>query len=350
MKNCKLVSIDLAKNVFQVCLFDHASNKVISNRKVTRSKFLDYLRRLPLEATLAMESCASSHHWARELVKMGFQKVILVPAQHVKPFVGKQKNDANDARAIGEAALRPNLHSVPIKSIEQQDLKVLRNSRLRIVRERTRLVNHLRGHCAEYGVVLPTSINVFRRRIPEVIECGDNQLSCIMREHLQEGYEELISLDQRIAELDKRICQLCKSRDDYKRLMAIPGIGPQNASAMISEIGDGSQFESGRQYAAYCGLVPRQHSSGGRVINGGITKTGNRELRTLLVHSARSQIRYITNRDDPLSRWVQALIARRGKNKATVALANKMARVCWAVLRYGQAYQLDLMSSKAQPA
>lgn len=343
MNHLKLIGIDLAKTNFQVCLVDK-NNKVIKNSKVSRSKFLDRIRQLPRDALIAMEACSSAHHWAREFQKMGF-KVVLIPAQHVKPFVGKQKNDANDARAITEAACRPNLHPVPVKTIEQQDIKIIRSSRSRLVKERTRLDNHLRGHCAEYGVVMPKGIHAFRRRVAKVLECADNGLSTIMRTQLAEGYRELIELDRRISELEKQQHELCKPIEDYQRLQQIPGIGPINAAAAISEIGDGRQFNKGRGYAAYLGLVPRQYSSGSTTLLGGITKNGNRELRTLLVHSARTLVRYVDKRDDGLSRWVKGIIARRGKNKAIVALANKLARICWAVLRYKQSYNAALVSA-----
>ena len=343
MKHLKLIGIDLAKNAFQVCLVDK-DNQVIKNSKVSRSKFLDQIRQLPRDAAIAMEACSSAHHWARQFQKMGF-KVVLIPAQHVKPFVGKQKNDANDARAITEAACRPNLHPVPVKTIEQQDIKIVRSSRDRLVRQRTRLVNHLRGHCAEYGVVMPQGIHAFRRGVAEVLECAENGLSAVMRTLLAEGYSELIELNSRIDELEKQQHQLCKPIEDYQRLQQVPGIGPINAAAVISEIGDGSQFNKGRGYAAYLGLVPRQHSSGNTTILAGITKNGNRQLRTLLVHSARTLVRYVDKRDDGLSRWVKALIARRGKNKAIVALANKLARICWAVLRYKKPYNATLVSA-----
>jgi len=339
MTQCKRISIDLAKNVFQICLFD-ADNKVIKNVKVRRAKLLDMMRQLPSDAVVVMEACATSHYWARQFQKLGFSDVVLVPAQHVTPFVGTQKNDANDARAIGEASLRPNLHPVPIKSLEQQDIKFLRSHRALLVKQRNQLVNHLRGHCSEYGVVIATGINSLRRHLPEVIESADNELTSILREHLAQGYEELVRLDEKISSLEKQLHQLCKARKDYNRLQKIMGIGPLNAAAIISEIGDGSQFKCGREYAAYCGLVPRQHSSGGKQISTGITKAGNKELRTLLVHSARTLVRYMVNRDDPLSRWVNGIIARRGKNKAIVALANKLARICWAVLRYEQPFCL----------
>jgi len=202
--------------------------------------------------------------------------------------------------------------------------------------------NHLRGHCAEYGVIIPKGINTFRKSLPEVIECGDNELTVIMRAQLAHGYDELRRMDEKIAALDKQVVQLGRQREDYKRLVEIPGIGPINATAVLSEIGDGSQFASGRDYAAYCGLVPRQFSSGDRTMSGGITKAGNRQLRTLLVHSARTLVRYMVHRDDQLSRWVQGIIARRGKNKAIVALANKLARVCWAILRHERPYHAAL--------
>ena len=185
---------------------------------------------------------------------------------------------------------------------------MLRGSRDRLAKIRTALVNHLRGHCGEYGVVIPKGIGQFRKRVAGVIECADNGLSLTMREQLALGYEELVELDEKIASLEKRQKQLCQTNEDYERLLEIPGIGPMNAAAIISEIGDGSQFRKGREYAAFCGLVPRQHSSGDKVIMVGITKNGNRQLRTLLVHSARTLVRHMEKKNDALRLWVKGII------------------------------------------
>ena len=345
MNDIKLASVDLAKNKFQMCLID-MNNRVVKNLKITRAKLLDRIRQLPQGTTIAMEACSSSHYWAREFQQMGF-KALLIPAQHVKPFVGKQKNDANDARAIAEAASRPSLSPVPVKTIEQQDIKMIRSSRDRLVRARTALVNHLRGHCAERGVIMPQGIGQFRKRVAVVLEDGENGLSVTARELLSQGYDELVELDERISALEHRQKQLCQTMEDYERLLEIPGVGPMNAAAIMSEIGDGSQFKSGREYAAFCGLVPRQHSSGETTIMLGITKNGNRQLRTLLVHSARTLVRYMENKNDALSLWVKEVAARRGKNKAIVALANKLARICWAVLFHKRPYQAELASARS---
>ena len=192
---------------------------------------------------------------------------------------------------------------------------------------------------------MPQGIHVFRKRVAEVLECAENGLSAVMREQLAQGYDELIKLNERVSELEAKQKQLCEQIEDYQRLLQVPGIGPMNAAAIVSEIGDGSQFRKGRDYAAFCGLVPRQYSSGDKTILAGITKNGNRQLRTLLVHSARTLVRYMEKRDDGLSRWVKGIIARRGKNKAIVALANKLARICWAVLRYKETYNAALASA-----
>jgi transposase len=344
MNDIKLASLDLAKNKFQLCLTD-TDNQVIKNQKIKRARVLDRIRQLPEGTKIAMEACASAHYWARQFQAMGYE-VLLIPAQHVKPFVGKQKNDANDARAIAEAACRPQLYLVPVKTIEQQDIKVVRSSRERLVKVRTALVNHLRGHCGEYGVVMPQGIGQFRKRVASVLEDADNGISVTMREILSQGYEEFVELDDKIKALEKQQQQLCQTNEDYGRLLEIPGVGPMNAAAIISEIGDGSQFSSGREYAAFCGLVPRQHSSGEKTIMSGITKNGNRQLRTLLVHSARTLVRYMEKKNDALSRWVKEIAARRGKNKAIVALANKLARVCWAVLFHKTRYQAELVSAR----
>ncbi len=341
MKDLRLVGIDLAKNTFQVCLMDR-HNRIIANKKIRRAKLLDFLRQLPPNVTIAMEACGTAHYWARELRKLGFSKIVLVPAQHVKPFVGKQKNDANDARAICEAAMRPDLHPVPVKTAEQQDIKALRSQRAQCIKTRNMMINHVRGHCAEYGVILPKGVSSFRKKVPEALENADNGLTAVMRELVAECYSEVLRLIDKEAELSKKIHGLCKTSEDYKNLQSVPGIGPLNAAAAISEIGDGSQFGKGRHYAAFIGLVPRQHSSGDRLLSTGITKSGDRQLRTLLVHSARTLVQYVDRKNDPLSLWVKTLIKRRGKNKAIVALANKLARICWAVLKYKKPYQVAL--------
>jgi transposase len=334
--NCKIIGIDLAKNVFQVCLLGE-DNKVISNKKIPRAKLLHTLRQLPESIPVAMEACGASHHWARQLQDMGME-VKLLPAQHVKAFAGHQKNDAIDALAICEAAQRPSIHSVPVKTIEQQDIKALRCTRQQWVDHRTALGNQIRGLSTEYGVIFSRSLAQLRCHLPEAAEDEKNGLSSIMRQRLREAYQELCDYDVKIKTIERQLHMLCQQQSNYRPLLEIPGIGPLISAALISELGDGSQFSNGRQMSAWCGLVPRQHSSGDRTVSLGITKNGNQQLRTLLIHGARAVVFRRHADGGGLSRWISGLVERRGKHKAIVALANKLARVCWAVIRSEQSY------------
>ncbi|WP_028116867.1 IS110 family transposase [Ferrimonas senticii] len=336
----KVVGIDLAKDIFQVCVL-REDGKVQRNRKVRRNKLLHEVRQLPEGTLIAMEACASSHYWARTFKSMGY-KTALVPAQLVKPFTRKQKNDANDALAICEAAERPEIHLVEVKTVEQQDIKALRCVRRRIVEHRTAIVNQIRSLSAEYGVIFPLGIKRLRETLPDALADDENGFSRILRSLLSDLLDDLRMLDIDVTALDQQIDQLCKQQPGYSELMSVPGFGPVITSALVSEIGSGGQFANGRQLAAWCGLVPKQQSSGGKQMLGGITKHGNKELRVLLIHGARAVLRFADKRDDRLGRWLRRLIERRGKNKATVALANKLARIAWGVLNSKQHFDARL--------
>lgn len=328
--NIKVVGIDLAKNIFQVCVWQH-DDSIAWNRKISRNKLLHTLRQFPEKTLIVMEACSTAHHWARQIVGIGF-RVKLIPAQHVKPFVGTQKNDANDARAICEAAFRPNIHPVPIKSIEQQDIKALRCVRSRLIEQRTATANQIRGLCSEYGVSFPIGIRKLKEFLPEALENGDNGLSFVIRKLLQGLYDDLIVLGRDIDYLTEEITALCKTQPRYQALLSIPGYGPIVAASFISEVGAGTQFKNGRQVSAWCGLVPRQSSSGGKECLGKISKNGSSELRMMLIHGARAVARFCSKRDDSLGAWFNALAKRQGKHKAIVALANKLARIGWRIL------------------
>lgn len=335
----KAIGIDLAKSVFQVCVLLE-DGSVLWNRKVKREKLLHTLLEFPTDTLVAMESCARSHYWGRRLQQAGYQ-VKLIPAQHVKPMVSAQKNDANDALAICEAAFRPKLHPVPIKTIEQQDIKALRCVRQRMVDYRTALACQIRGLAGEYGVNFSTGIKLLRNQLPESVEDGDNGLSFVMRGLLLRMERELKALDEEIKAIEQEIHQLCKQQPRYQLLQSIPGFGPIVAAAFVSEVGDGRQFSNGRQLAAWCGLVPKQHSTGGKTRLGSITKAGNKQLRVLLIHGARAVFAHVAKRDDRLGRWLSNLIARRGKRKAIVALANKLARIAWSMTVSGSQFELN---------
>ena len=335
MQQLSLVGIDLAKNVFQVCALNRAG-QVVSNRSVRRAGLLDRIRQLapPL---IAMEACGSAHHWGRVLEAEGIP-VRLIPPQHCKPFVRGGKSDARDALAICEAASRPELHPVPVKCIAQQDLQLLGRVRTRQVRELTALCNQVRAIAAEYGVVFPVGRKALMKALPEALEDADNGLSPEARELIAALYAELAEVRRRVDSLALALETLAKIQPAYARLQAIPGVGPIVAAALLAAVGDGRQFRNGRQMAAWLGLVPRQHGSGGHTRLLGITKQGGRELRTLIIHGARAAIRWQRGKDTPLGRWIDPLIARRGLNKACVALANKIARIAWSVLAEEQDY------------
>jgi transposase len=330
------VALDLAKNVIQVHAVDRSGRKVLS-KALKRREVLPFFRTLP-PCEVGMEACGGAHHWGRQLQAMG-HRVRLLPPQYVKPFVIGQKNDANDAAAICTAMAQPGIASVPVKTVAQQDAQALHRVRSARVAERTARVNQIRGLLAEYGLVVPQGRLSLRRAIPELLENADNGLSFNFRQLLSELYEELAVLDDRVEVLTRRIETQVRNDEAAQRLLKIPGIGPLSASALITAVGDARQFRHGRQMAAFLGLVPRQHSSGGKDRLLGIHKRGDRYLRGLLVHGARSVLRVAGNKTDARSRWLMNLSTRRHRNIATVAQANKTARIAWAMLARGEVYR-----------
>ena len=287
---------------------------------------------------VGMEACASAHYWARELQAMGF-KVKLIPPQFVKPYVRGNKNDDNDALAIAEAVVRPKMRFVTPKTTAQQDVQALHRLRERRIGERTALCNQLRGLLAEYGCILPKGVSVLRRRIPDLLEDGENGLSGLFRQLLAQGYQQLQQLDEHIECYTQALQVQCREDEACGRLQTIPGYGPIVASAFRSAIGNGSAFRRGRDVSASLGIVPGQHSSGGKETLLGISKRGNCYVRSLLIHGARSVVRQAVNKDDRLSRWINRIRAERGYNKAAEALANKLARIGWACLHSDTSYQ-----------
>jgi transposase len=331
----KLIGIDLAKNIFQVCAINQAG-KVIFNKSVRRTQLIKLIQDMEL-TTIAMESCSSANYWGRKFEAIG-HKVSLLPAQHCKPFVRSGKNDARDALAICEAAMRPGIHPVPIKTPAQQDIQLLHRIRQRLVRNMTALANQIRGLAREYGVVFPEGIKALCKAIPLELENGDNELTPIAREMLHELYIELGQRIEKKKTLLSRITALSETHHSYQQLLTIPGVGPVVASAILASLGDGHQFKNGRQVGAWLGLVPRQHGTGGKVKLMGITKNGDRYWRTLVIHGARSALIWSRKKDSPLARWAGPIEARRGANRATVALANKIMRISWNVLAKGEVY------------
>lgn len=336
MTNVTLIGLDLAKGIIQVCGVNQAG-KPRFNRSVRRGKLLEFLAQHP-DAVIAMEACSSSNYWGRTLVRMGYQ-VKLIPPQHVKPFVKGNKNDRNDAFAITEAARRPKLRCVQPRTLEQTDMLFAHRIRERQVRQRTALINQLRGLLGEYGVVVPRGKEKLREALPLLLEDAENELTPQARLHFQDMLEEWQELDQAIARVERHIRRQCKANEASARLTGIRGVAEIIATAAVAIIGNGSQYRNGRHLSASLGLVPKEHSSGGKQRLGGITKRGNVYLRKVLVQGAWSIVRHCERSEDRLSRFARQLIERRGKACTAIALANKLARIIWAMLHRQTPYQ-----------
>lgn len=330
------IGIDLAKHVFQIHGVDR-HGKVVVKKQLRRQQMLAYFAKLP-PLLIGMEACGGGHYWARELGKLGHDARLMAP-QFVKPYVKSGKNDAHDAEAICEAVGRPNMRFVAVKSVEQQVMQAEHRIRARLIRARTALGNEIRGLLAELGIIVPTSLGALRRAIPELLEDGENGLPATFRRLLAQLGEELRTQDECIKAYDARIAQSAREDERIKRLLAVEGIGPVSASALVAAVGDGSQFRTGRDMAAWLGLTPRQHSSGGKSCLGHISKRGDKYVRMLLIHGARAVLKSAEHKEDGRSRWVTGIARRRNKNIATVALANKNARIAWSILSRGEAYR-----------
>lgn len=314
--------------------------RFIQKKQLKRSQMLAYFANI--EACLiVMEACGGAHYWARQLIAQG-HRVKLIAPQYVKPYVKGNKNDYNDAEAIAEAGQRPNMRFVPIKPIEQQDIQNFHCQRERIKKERTALANQVRGLLAEYGVVINKGIRAVRVSLPIILETADNGLTVLTRELFREQLNELHLLDDRLKQCDKRIHVMNQGNDVCRRLDDILGIGPITASATHAAAGEGKDFKNGRHFSAWLGLVPGQHSTGGKAVLRGISKRGNSYLRTLYIHGARSVLQHSEGKTDRLSVWAQALLARRGHNKACVAVANKLARMAWVIMARGETYRVAM--------
>ena len=329
--------VDIAKSVFHVHGVD-CHDKPQWQVKLRRGQWIEALcKRLDPGAEVGMEACASAHHWGRELQKRGF-RVKLIAAQFVKPYVKSNKNDRVDAEAICEAMGRPGMRFVAVKSVAQQDTQAAHRIREELVGQRTAKANQIRGLVGEYGIVAPVGIQQLRRALPKWLEEAENGLTDDFRVLLADLAADLRHLDDRVGGLDARIAQCVKHDPMARRLLELRGVGPLTASALASALGDGKAFAKGRDFAASLGLTPRQHSSGGKERLLGISKRGDGYLRKLLVHGARAVLRHVKDRDDALSQWLNTLTARKHVNVATVALANKTARVAWAIVHNDTAY------------
>lgn len=336
MRQHSVIGIDLAKESFALVELDGAGKEV--RRKTFRRAGLKRFLARQEPTTVALEACSSGHYWGRWLAQQGHQPVLL-PPQHVKGYLRGQKNDYNDALAIAEACQHGRVRPVRVKSVEQQDEQAVHAIRRSLTGESTRLINQMRGLIAEYGITVPKSVSGFCRRIPEILEDADNGLSGRFRELLHRQWLRLQHLREELAWYDAELERQAKQDDTCRRLDAIPGVGSVVASALKGWLGDGQQFRRGRDASAALGLVPRQHSTGGKQSLHGITKRGDPYVRALVVHGARAVVRTAPGKDDAMSRWVVSLAERRGHNKAVVALANKIIRMAWVIVARHEEYR-----------
>jgi transposase len=331
------IGIDLAKSVFQVHAVDQ-HGKVALKRQLKRGQMAEFFANLPA-CLIGMEACGSAHYWARKLQTLGHTVKLMAP-QFVKPYVKTNKHDAADAEAICEAVRRPNMRFVPVKNIEQQAVLALHRVRQGWVKARTAQANQIRGLLSEFGVVVPQGIGHITSRVPVILDEATDELPGAFKELVLRLLEHFKDLDRLVNEMEHQIQSWHRTNALSRKLEKIPGIGPITASALVASVGDAKSFSNGRQLAAWLGLVPKQHSSGGKTNLQGISKRGDTYLRTLLIHGARAVIRQLERKVN-LQGWLANLVGRRNKNVATVALANKNARIAWALLVHDRDFRSD---------
>jgi transposase len=334
--NCTTLGIDLAKQVFQLHGVD-AHGHVVMQKRVSRSKLRDTIAQLPA-CVIGMEACGSAQYWARELQQLG-HTVKLISPQFVKPYVKGNKNDSRDAEAICEAVSRPHMRFVPLKTVESQDIQAIHRMRSRLIKERTALVNQIRGLLAERGIVIAQGITRLRKQLSVIVEDLENELTPLSREVMRELYEELVALDERVTRADALVQRVFTQSAPCQKLAQIEGVGPVVATALVAAVGNAQEFANGRHLAAWLGLVPRQCSTGGKERLLGMSKRGDRYLRTLLIHGARATVHWARRKTDARSRWIRSVEQRRGKNIAAVAIANKNARIAWVLLTRDAEYR-----------
>jgi len=332
----RTVGIDLGKTVFHLIGMDERGN-VVAKKRLSRTQVLNYTANLPT-CLIGMEACCGAHFLGRALAAQG-HRVRLIPAQFVKPFVKSNKNDYVDAEAIAEAVTRPNMRFVPIKTDDQLDLQALHRTRDRLVSRRTSVINQLRAFLLERGITFRQGRKFLRTQMPEILEDADRNLSPRMRSLIDRQWQEWKTLELQIEEIGMEIEGIAEQDASCQRLLQIPGVGPLIATAMVAAIGNGSAFAKGREFAAWLGLVPRQHSTGGKARLLGISKRGNSYLRRLFIHGARAIALHGRRDNYPFGTWMDHLAAKAHRNVFVVAVANKLARIAWAVLAKGEAYR-----------
>lgn len=334
--NIKALGIDIAKNVFELHGVD-AKGKTVYKKRLTREKLPEVIAQLP-PCLIGIEACGGSHYWSRKFKAMGHDVRLMNP-QFVKPYVKSNKNDSQDAEAICEAVQRPSMRFAGVKSIEQQDVLAIHRVRERLVKERGAIVNQIRGLLMEYGIVIAQGVAQIRKKLTTIIEDGENELSPMGRELFRDLQVQFYVADERVAEYDKKVEMLCRQNETCQRLTQLQGVGALTATALVATIGDPNVFKNGREMAAFIGLVPKQHSSGGKQVLLGISKRGDRYLRCLLVHGARAVLTRGKHLPAKKAAWLKSLKERRGQNRTIVALANKNARVMWAMMARQEDYK-----------
>ena len=334
----KVLGINIAKTVFQLHGVD-ALGKVVLRKRLSRDQLTRFVFNLP-QCCIVMEACGGANYWARVFQRNG-HTVKLISPQFVKPFVKTNKNDANDAGAIVEAASRPSMNFVPIKQVDQQDIQSIHRVRNRIVKNRTALINEIRGLLLEYGLIVAPGVTRVKHSLFAIIADRANELTPLSRDCMQDLFDELVEIEAQSKRLDKKIRQLCKQNDTCCRLLTIPGVGELTATAMVAAVPNANEFTNGRHMAAWLGLVPRQSSSGHKQVLLSISKRGDRYLRTLLIHGARSALSHYKNTDSDYGRWLTTKKEKLNFNKAAVALANKNARIIWSLLNTGKEFNCN---------
>lgn len=338
MKEITILGIDLAKNTFQLIGVDK-HHKVVMKRRVNREGLIETVSTLK-PCTILMESCGTSNYWGRTFRKFGHEPKLISP-QHVTPYVANHKNDYKDTEAIIEAGTRPRTKFVQIKTVEQQDIQSIHRVRDRLVSNRVSLSNQIRGLLLEYGVVIAPGFSQLKQKIPALLDKENEILTSTMKEVVSDIYEEFKDVSIRIDSYDKKIDVISNEQESCKLLKTIPGIGPITATALYASMGNGSQFKNGREMAAQIGLVPKQHSSGDRQLLLGLTKKGNGDLKQLLIHGARAVVAKSGKKTDKRSSWINKLLIKKHSNVVAAALANRTARMAWAVLQTGESYNAN---------
>jgi transposase len=335
MSNIKVLGIDIAKNVFQLHGTD-SKGKCLLRRRYTRKKLKEFIANLA-PCIIGMEACGGAHYWGRLFQEYGHEVRLMAP-QFVKPYVKSNKNDKNDAQAIAEACSRAHMRYVSVKTIGQQDIAMLHRSRELAIKHRTSLSNQIRSMLHEYGVVIEKGKKAMKQ-LMESLALHEAQLSPSLNNLVKLLYRQYVAADKQVGIYEKEIEALAKTHGVYKELQKLPGVGPLIASAILATVGDANTFKKGREMSAWLGLTPKQHSSGHKIKLGGITKRGDRYMRKLLVQGARTVVRVCDKKPDKLHRWVSTRLERGGFNKAAVALANKNARMIWAIMVTGECYR-----------